>query len=94
MHQIIFLILAVLSHIGSSLFFAKPRFNKFIIAIKFTIVNMLQLNVPIYCPNTKLYGIQTKTDNKLRSLNKNPLDIKARGNRIPANIGRISQGEV
>ena len=32
MSQIVFLILTVLSHIGASLFFAKPRFNKFIIA--------------------------------------------------------------
>ena len=28
MHQILFLLLTVLSHIGASLFFAKPRFNK------------------------------------------------------------------
>ena len=33
MPQIVFLILTVLSHIGASLFFAKPRFNKLIIAI-------------------------------------------------------------
>ena len=32
MHQIVFLILTVLSHIGASLFFAKPRFNKRITA--------------------------------------------------------------
>ena len=30
MQQILFLILTILSHIGASLFFAKPRFNKII----------------------------------------------------------------
>ena len=30
MHQIVFLILTVLSHIGASLFLAKPRFNKLV----------------------------------------------------------------
>ena len=33
MHHIIFLILTILSHICTSLFFAKPRFNKIIIAV-------------------------------------------------------------
>ena len=33
MHQIVFLILTVLSHIGASLFFAKPRFHQLIIAV-------------------------------------------------------------
>ena len=32
MHQIVFLFLTVLSHIGASLFFAKPRFNKLLTA--------------------------------------------------------------
>ena len=30
MHHIVFLILTIISHIGASLFFAKPRFNKII----------------------------------------------------------------
>ena len=31
--QLVFIILSVLSHVGASLFFAKPRFNKIIIAL-------------------------------------------------------------
>ena len=44
--HIVFLILTVLSHIGASLFFAKPRFNKVITAIIWLIYGIVFLILP------------------------------------------------
>ena len=52
MSQIIFLILTVLSHIGASLFFAKPRINKILIALIWILYGctffLLPPNMPPY----------------------------------------------
>ena len=46
MHQILFLILTVLSHIGASLFFAKPRFNKIITVAIWLVYGVVFLLLP------------------------------------------------
>ena len=46
--HIVFLILTVLSHIGASLFFAKPRFNKVITAIIWMIYGIIFLILPSF----------------------------------------------
>lgn len=46
MQQILFLILTVLSHIGASLFFAKPRFNKIITVAIWLIYGVVFLLLP------------------------------------------------
>ena len=46
MQQILFLILTVLSHIGASLFFAKPRFNKIITVAIWLIYGVVFLVLP------------------------------------------------
>ena len=46
MQQILFLILTVLSHIGASLFFAKPRFNKIITAAIWLVYGVVFLLLP------------------------------------------------
>ena len=51
MQQIVFLILTVLSHIGASLFFAKPRFNKLVTMAIWLIYGAVFLLLP---PDTGL----------------------------------------
>ena len=51
MQQIVFLILTVLSHIGASLFFAKPRFNKLVTVAIWLIYGAVFLLLP---PDTGL----------------------------------------
>ena len=46
MQQILFLILTVLSHIGASLFFAKPRFNKIITVAIWLVYGVVFLVLP------------------------------------------------
>ena len=46
MQQIVFLILTVLSHIGASLFFAKPRFNKLVTVAIWLIYGAVFLLLP------------------------------------------------
>ena len=46
MQQIVFLILTILSHIGASLFFAKPRFNKIITVAIWLIYGAVFLMLP------------------------------------------------
>ena len=46
MQHILFLILTVLSHIGASLFFAKPRFNKIITAAIWLVYGVVFLVLP------------------------------------------------
>ena len=46
MQQILFLILTVLSHIGASLFFAKPRFNKIITVAIWLVYGVVFLLLP------------------------------------------------
>lgn len=46
MQQIVFLILTVLSHIGASLFFAKPRFNKLVTVAIWLIYGAVFLVLP------------------------------------------------
>ena len=50
MQQILFLILTVLSHIGASLFFAKPRFNKIITAAIWLVYGVVFLVLPPEIP--------------------------------------------
>lgn len=50
MHNIIFLILSVLSHLGASLFFVKPRFNKAITALIWISYGIMFLILPINTP--------------------------------------------
>lgn len=45
--NIVFLVLTILSHIGASLFFAKPRFNKVIIAIIWIIFGFVFIALPM-----------------------------------------------
>ena len=46
MQHILFLILTVLSHIGASLFFAKPRFNKIITVAIWLVYGVVFLVLP------------------------------------------------
>ena len=50
MQQILFLILTVLSHIGASLFFAKPRFNKIITVAIWLVYGVVFLVLPPEMP--------------------------------------------
>ena len=50
MQQILFLILTVLSHIGASLFFAKPRFNKIITVAIWLVYGVVFLVLPPEIP--------------------------------------------
>ena len=50
MHNIIFLILSVLSHLGASLFFVKPRFNKAITVLIWISYGIMFLILPINTP--------------------------------------------
>ena len=50
MQHILFLILTVLSHIGASLFFAKPRFNKIITVAIWLVYGVVFLVLPPEIP--------------------------------------------
>ncbi len=55
MQLIFFLILSVLSHIGASLFFAKPRFNKMITAAIWLIYGVVFLVLPPNTPHVNFF---------------------------------------
>ena len=55
MQNILFLVLTVLSHIGASLFFAKPRFNKFITAVIWLVYGVVFLILPPDMPAVNFF---------------------------------------
>jgi hypothetical protein len=55
MHQLVFLVLTILSHIGASLFFAKPRFHKLITAAIWLLYGGVFLILPTGEPHVSYF---------------------------------------